>query len=209
MIYISILIITRAIEFLRYTSEIKLEDILPFFPDFVLIDDFKDEICKSLEEYKQEIEELKQNMVDATQNATLIRDDIKDLKHKYGYVAINAKCDANCFQSILAQEFYVFPCQHMFHTECLVNEVKKHSSSSKNAKIDELMRKRKEFVQEKDDSQEKQKQDNLRELEQLISSECPLCGTVMINSIDAQFVDSNDPDVSTWNIEKPVDDLDD
>jgi hypothetical protein len=36
-----------------------LEDILPFFPDFTLIDDFKDEICKSLEEYKTEIDDLK------------------------------------------------------------------------------------------------------------------------------------------------------
>jgi len=28
-------------EFLQHTDLLKIEDILPFFPDFVLIDDFK------------------------------------------------------------------------------------------------------------------------------------------------------------------------
>ena len=38
--------VKEALSFLKYSNNIlKLEDILPFFPDFVLIDDFKDEIC--------------------------------------------------------------------------------------------------------------------------------------------------------------------
>lgn len=38
---------------------VKIEDILPFFPDFVIIDDFKNEICQSLEDYNDKIERLK------------------------------------------------------------------------------------------------------------------------------------------------------
>lgn len=38
---------------------LKIEDILPFFPDFVHIDEFKDAICSSLEEYNRQIEDLK------------------------------------------------------------------------------------------------------------------------------------------------------
>ena len=34
---------------------LKIEDVLPFFPDFVLIDDFKEAICTSLEEYNRQI----------------------------------------------------------------------------------------------------------------------------------------------------------
>ena len=33
----------------------KLEDILPFFPDFVMIDNFKDAICDSLERYNRQV----------------------------------------------------------------------------------------------------------------------------------------------------------
>ena len=34
--------------FLENTDLLKIEDILPFFPDFVVIDDFKEEICTAL-----------------------------------------------------------------------------------------------------------------------------------------------------------------
>jgi hypothetical protein len=34
---------------------LKLEDILPFFPDFVTIDNFKDAICDSLERYNRQV----------------------------------------------------------------------------------------------------------------------------------------------------------
>ena len=38
---------------------VKVEDILPFFPNFVTIDHFKDAICDSLQEYSEHIQELK------------------------------------------------------------------------------------------------------------------------------------------------------
>ena len=43
--------IRRAIALLKECELLKIEDVLPLFPDFVLIDDFKEEICASLEEY--------------------------------------------------------------------------------------------------------------------------------------------------------------
>lgn len=39
----------QAMHFLEECSFIKIEDILPFFPDFVTIDHFKDAVCASLE----------------------------------------------------------------------------------------------------------------------------------------------------------------
>jgi hypothetical protein len=56
--------------------------VLPFFPDFVLIDDFKDEICACLEDYNQHIELLKTDMDEATHNADLIRADIRSLRNR-------------------------------------------------------------------------------------------------------------------------------
>jgi hypothetical protein len=34
---------------------LKIEDVLPFFPDFVTIDNFKDAICDSLERYNRQV----------------------------------------------------------------------------------------------------------------------------------------------------------
>ena len=34
---------------------VKIEDVLPLFPDFVQIDAFKDAICQSLEDYNAQV----------------------------------------------------------------------------------------------------------------------------------------------------------
>ena len=47
-------------EFLQESRDLlKIEDILPFFPDFVTIDHFKDALCESLAEYNKQIDVLK------------------------------------------------------------------------------------------------------------------------------------------------------
>lgn len=52
---------------------LKIEDILPFFPDFVVIDSFKREICVSLEEYNGKIESLRKEMEDYTLSSEAVQ----------------------------------------------------------------------------------------------------------------------------------------
>ena len=47
------------------------QDVLPFFPEFQRIDDFKHEICDSLEEYNRHINDLKHGSVGILLNAKL------------------------------------------------------------------------------------------------------------------------------------------
>jgi hypothetical protein len=108
--------------FLESTDLLKIEDILPFFPDFVVIDDFKDEICTALEGYSAHIERLKEDMDEATRSALAIKADIGDLRNRFVVVDAAEKC-ASCGQPLLTRQFYVFPCQHAFHADCLINEV--------------------------------------------------------------------------------------
>jgi hypothetical protein len=51
--------------FLQECELLQIEDILPFFPDFTRIDEFRDEICASLEDYGTHIQKLKQTMNEA------------------------------------------------------------------------------------------------------------------------------------------------
>ena len=47
-------------DFLQESGDLlKNEDILPFFPDFVTIDHFKDALCESLAEYIKQIDRQK------------------------------------------------------------------------------------------------------------------------------------------------------
>ncbi len=52
---------------------LKIEDILPLFPDFVQIDNFKEAICQSLEDYNSQIAGLKSEMDDVTRISDALR----------------------------------------------------------------------------------------------------------------------------------------
>uniref|UniRef100_A0A3B3R4G2 VPS18 core subunit of CORVET and HOPS complexes n=1 Tax=Paramormyrops kingsleyae TaxID=1676925 RepID=A0A3B3R4G2_9TELE len=73
--------VKKAMNCLSSCNLLKIEDILPFFPDFVTIDHFKEAICSSLEEYNKHIDELKQEMEEATESARRIREDIQQMRN--------------------------------------------------------------------------------------------------------------------------------
>jgi len=108
--------------FLENTDLLKIEDILPFFPDFVVIDDFKEEIAHALEGYSHHIEALKGEMDDATNTAESIKQDIAKLKNRFVTIDAGERCSV-CSHLLLTRQFYVFPCQHTFHADCLIGLV--------------------------------------------------------------------------------------
>lgn len=108
--------------FLESTDLVKIEDILPFFPDFVVIDDFKAEICNALEEYSTRIEQLKAEMDEATASAESIKRDIENLSNRFVTIEAGDKC-WKCGLGLVMRQFYVFPCQHAFHADCLISMV--------------------------------------------------------------------------------------
>ncbi|KAI6136496.1 Pep3/Vps18/deep orange family-domain-containing protein [Pisolithus sp. B1] len=112
--------IKSAMRFLEDTDLLKIEDILPFFPDFVVIDDFKEEIAHALEGYSAHIDELKKEMDEATRTAESIKQDIAELRSRFVTIAAEETCSV-CAQLLLTRQFYVFPCQHTFHADCLIS----------------------------------------------------------------------------------------
>ncbi|KAF9902355.1 hypothetical protein BX616_001970, partial [Lobosporangium transversale] len=129
--------IKAAMDFLSNSDLLKIEDILPFFPDFVLIDDFKDEICKALEEYNLHIDELKTEMDEATKSAENIRIDVRELRSRFAIVASTERC-TSCDYPLLTRQFYVFPCQHTFHADCLIKNLTPFLSTRQLKRLDEL-----------------------------------------------------------------------
>ena len=114
--------IKDAIEFLRRCELLRIEDLIPFFPDFVVIDDFKDEICTALEDYSRHIDALRQEMDNSAETARQIRSEIGGLDTRYAIVEPGEKCWV-CSLPLLTRQFFVFPCQHAFHSDCLGREV--------------------------------------------------------------------------------------
>ncbi|MBE7181417.1 MAG: hypothetical protein INR71_09460, partial [Terriglobus roseus] len=98
--------IKSAIDFLRRADMLRIEDLIPFFPDFVVIDDFKEEICAALEDYSRHIDALKREMDDSARTAHHIKQDIRALDSRYAIVEPGEKCFI-CRLPLLVRQFFV------------------------------------------------------------------------------------------------------
>lgn len=206
--------IKEAMHFLSQADNLlKIEDILPFFPQFTLIDDFKEEICNALKEYNERIEELKTEMDEATRSAVLIRRDIKNLRNKYGFVSQNQLCDI-CGYPVLTRLFYLFPCLHVYHGDCLTKEVMNHLPETKKNRVlfleqeiaasapsKTLMDTVREGENTNNVAGLSETDQNKAELDEIIAAECLLCGDVMIESILLPFYNTNNQSlVASWAV---------
>lgn len=204
--------VKKAMNCLSSCNLLKIEDILPFFPDFVTIDHFKEAICNSLEEYNKHIEELKQEMEEATESAKRIREDIQEMRNKYGVVESQEKCAA-CDFPLLNRPFYLFLCSHMFHYDCLLQEVSPHLSAYKLSKLEELQKKLLTTSQPTKSRHRPKEEDAVSlgkgqlsrqqiksDIDDIIAAECVYCGELMIKSIDKPFIDPQkyEDEKSSW-----------
>ena len=194
--------IKKAMSFLEQNCHglVKIEDILPFFPDFVTIDHFKGAICDSLQEYSEHIQTLKDEMEEAYSTAEKIREDMQNQKKKYAFVRATDKC-CMCNNYLMAKPFHLFiNCGHKFHTDCLIQALIPHLSQGRIRRIEEL---RQELVSMKSADADVQsidsrslkmsRKDTIRaELDELIASECIHCGDIMIKLIDKPFIEPED-----------------
>jgi vacuolar protein sorting-associated protein 18 len=132
--------VQRAMKLLNEMSDsIAVENVLPYFPDFVTIDEFKDAIRTSLANYTEKIENLKSNIDQAANSAELIRRDIQKIRQKNIVVHANDSC-SDCKFRLMTRRFYVFPCMHKFHADCLYLNSQSYLLPSKQRRIEELLK---------------------------------------------------------------------
>ncbi|KAJ9612258.1 tethering complex subunit [Cladophialophora chaetospira] len=185
--------IKEAISFLKRCELLKIEDLIPFFPDFVVIDDFKDEICEALEEYSRHIDSLKQEMDISQHTAEQIKAEIAALDHRYAIVEAGERCWI-CTLPVLSRQFFVFPCQHAFHSDCLGKRVLESSGSGKRKRIKGLQTEVNQGL-----SVGVQRQKLVAELDGLVAEQCVLCGDLGIKQVDEPFIHDGD-NVDAWAI---------
>ncbi|XP_032674629.1 vacuolar protein sorting-associated protein 18 homolog isoform X2 [Odontomachus brunneus] len=189
--------IQQAMEFLQHCDLVRIEDILPFFSDFVTIDHFKEAICNSLQEYNQHIQDLKEEMQEATKAAELIRKDIQAFRSRCTFVHARDACNT-CEVQLLLRPFYVFPCGHKFHSDCLVAALTPMLSMDQRTKLADLQRQLTAISNRPEDttsvaSVSLSTRDQIKaDIDELIASECLYCGELMIESIDKPFIEEED-----------------
>jgi hypothetical protein len=196
----------RALGLLSESGDaLKIEDLLPLLPDFTEIEFFKEEICRTLEDCGAHIDHLKLEMEELSESAENISLELDSMK-KRGYSASsNQRCEY-CLEGIFSKQFYLFPCSHGFHCDCLLRHAMTHnhldsSQLSTVKSLEEQLR----FVsaRAKDNDKRALVQQELlqNELDGFIAADCPLCGYVMIASLSQPLITAEDEsDLASWKL---------
>ena len=154
------------IKIMKESKILKIEDVLPYISDEIKIEDFKTQISKSINEYEENINHLKEDINNYNKANDVIIDDIYKINKKSTELKYSeCKCDI-CHKIIKNKNLYLFPCGHIFDAicikKCLKNYekdgIKKKELIEKNKIIAELFKKLKineEPEKDKDESNEK------------------------------------------------------
>lgn len=71
-----------------------------------------------------------------SKNAEQLKNELRNIKNKYIEIDTNKTCE-ECFQSMFFSEFYIFPCMHGFHKDCIMKKLKT-SHDKKSQKFEEI-----------------------------------------------------------------------
>eukprot|EP00916_Digyalum_oweni_P018275 GHVL01030680.1.p1 GENE.GHVL01030680.1~~GHVL01030680.1.p1 ORF type:complete len:1021 (+),score=209.04 GHVL01030680.1:126-3188(+) len=187
-------------------SPVTINDFLPWIQDNVAMKNFQEEISKSLDSYETAIQHLSNEMIEHRRAANQLKEEMENLKKRTIPLKKETVCEI-CRNPPFKQPTVVFPCGHAFHVECMAKLLSKSIAYSpiKRNKLQELTAKLFKWSKPSEDSTKSVKQpedhnmkpsDNIGKLEKdlhaLLSEECILCGSWLIQTISVPLVTEDD-----------------
>ncbi|KAA8909608.1 hypothetical protein TRICI_004443 [Trichomonascus ciferrii] len=178
--------VESAVALLDRCDLLKIEDLLPLFPDFTVIDSFKEQVTLSLEEYNNTISQLTREMEESIATSSNVKDQISKFKRHYALIEPGEGCGI-CTFPLATRRFYVFPCQHAFHFDCLLDSVSKSSDYDARQRINEIQLATggKELTST---------------IEEILCENCILCSDVKVDSIDKPLISQADTNSNLWSL---------
>lgn len=173
---------------------VNLKDLLQLFPESVMVNNFKDEIIRSLDQYNSKINQLSIEMKESLGISEKLNNQIKDINNQvkngkiFTIVEPGEPCGF-CNKLLINKNFVVFPnCHHNFHKDCLVKYY---------LMVKGDYRFRKVFQDFK-----KNGASNKKELDDIMMAECVLCNESNILTIDNNLIDpvKNKEEIDLWQL---------
>ncbi|KAK6456340.1 Pep3/Vps18/deep orange family-domain-containing protein [Scheffersomyces xylosifermentans] len=172
-----------------------LKDLLPLFPESIMINNFKDEIVKSLNQYNNKINQLSLEMKESLKISNNLKQQIKNSnkvseKAKiYSIIEPGESCQL-CQTLLINKNFVYFPnCHHGHHKDCLLRSYLKSKGNYRFKKLFQNFKRDPSAV-------------NKQELDDILTKECVLCNDGNIILIDNGLVDPerDHAEMQEWNL---------
>lgn len=163
------------------SSFLNLKDLLPLFPESIMVNNFKAEIIRSLDTYNSKINQLSMEMKESLNISNRLNQQIKESnqtakKGKIFTIIEPGEPCSLCHKLLISKNFISFPnCGHNFHKECLIKHYLMLKGDYRFKKVFHNFKKNASST-------------NKKELDDIMLSECILCNESNIISIDNNLI---------------------
>ncbi|CAK9441435.1 uncharacterized protein LODBEIA_P53030 [Lodderomyces beijingensis] len=189
--------LNRTLSYILGKSPLGLKDLLPLFPETIMINNFKDEIVNSLNEYKRSLQDINLKVQENSGLLRTLKQEAQQEDHRksesYAIIEPGTACRV-CSRLLITKNFIFFKnCKHGFHKECLVRFYSKSKSNYNFKRIYQ------NFMRSEVEKESSFKQ----EVDDLLCKECVLCNETNINTVDVGFLEENDKDIAemkSWDL---------
>jgi len=106
-------------------KEIPIEDLLPLLPEDEKVENIKNRLSKSLNQYLKKVIDLKEELEGHATGAEELRGKNNLQKHDHISVSIKRRCDLSG-KPILDKQFYAFGCGHIYLRTAVQNKLLRH-----------------------------------------------------------------------------------
>ncbi|KJP90053.1 hypothetical protein AK88_00222 [Plasmodium fragile] len=180
-------------------SILNLQDILPYINENTIIDYLKKDICSLLGIYNLKIQAKKEEIKENLQTIDLLNGDLNNVRKKYLLLDKNDICYI-CKKTIFYKKFYVFSCKHYFHSTCALNI---YLNSKPKDELFQFFCTLHNYKNALINKNEKDMLTYETKIDDILTEECFLCGSISISSISQHFISQSEGDlVDSWAISK-------
>lgn len=133
--------ISFALQIMGESEILKIEDVLPNLLGNIKIEVFKREISDCINSYEKSIVTLNSKIQSYNEASKNIREDISKVKKKYMEIQYQQCICEICNNIIKEEDIFVFPCGHIFDSNCIISQIQYYSCFLENLqpKVEKLL----------------------------------------------------------------------
>ncbi|OMJ72350.1 hypothetical protein SteCoe_29243 [Stentor coeruleus] len=198
-----------ALNVMNESKLVKMEDLLPYFDEHDSISNFKDDICRALDGYKDKISELNNELKESKASAQQVKAELKSIKERYIEIEGVQACEV-CNKPVMKRSFYVYPCSHAYHRDCLLDMMmpilkqKDYIKATRIQRILDDINEKEGGVSQKKAKKPEESKESLKDLyiklDLLLAPQCYYCSPQFIETIRDDLIENNSEE-DHWSID--------
>lgn len=163
-------------EAMKLIGELNIEELIKLLPSFDSLEKLRPNLVKALQRADGELSAINKEIKQSLTASETVHDEIIKFNNRHMLVEPGEPCNL-CMYPLATRNFYIFPCQHGFHADCVVDYIRGGRNEGAKDRLSKAL-------------SDKPGYDKIYtpEIDAIVSEQCVLCDPDQIENIDKPII---------------------